>query len=188
MIEELQQVDDSALTSLLDLRRERDALRQRLARMQEAASDVSEQVLARVRSDYEARIAALDDKAAPLKDAARGAYGRLQPLLEKARAECDTLRLDREEIELRHRLGEFDEEEYRAKSTELDDGLNAAEGRTTEISDFVARFLSAFDSPDELAPATTSQLAIPVAVAAAADAAAAAAAAGDRPEEDGTLM
>ena len=49
MIEELQQVDDSVLTSLLDLRRERDALRQRLARMQESASEVSEKVLARVR-------------------------------------------------------------------------------------------------------------------------------------------
>src|SRR5690349_2503436 len=100
MIEELRQVDDSVLTSLIELKREREALHQRLARMQEAASDVSEKVLARVRSDYEARIAALDDKAAPLKDAARGEYGRLLPALEKAQAECDTFKLDQEELAL----------------------------------------------------------------------------------------
>ena len=113
MIEELQHVDDSILTSLIELRHERDALRQRLARMQESASKVSEPVLARVRGDYEARIAALDAKASPLKDAARGAFGRLKPLLDEAQGVCETLRLDQEEVELRHSLGEFDDDVHR---------------------------------------------------------------------------
>ncbi len=103
------------LTSLIELRHERDALRQRLARMQESASKVSEAVLARVRGDYEARIAALDAKASPLKDAARAAFGRLKPLLDEAQRVCETLRLDQEEVELRHSLGEFDDDEHREK-------------------------------------------------------------------------
>ena len=83
MSEELQPVDESVLTSLIDLRRERDALRQRLARMQEAAADLSEKVLARVRSDYESRIAALDAKAAPVLDRGPSALPVLASLGER---------------------------------------------------------------------------------------------------------
>ncbi len=163
MIEELRQVDVSILDSLIDLRRERDTLRQRLARMGESASQVSEAVLARVRGDYEARIAALDAKAAPLKDEARVAYEGLRPLLEGAREAFNTLRLDQEELELRHRLGEFDDEAYRNKVANLGEALRGAEGRSAEISELVARFVGAFDSPDDLAPALTSQLDLPAA-------------------------
>ena len=161
MSEELQPVDESVLTSLIDLRRERDALRQRLARMQEAAADLSEKVLARVRSDYESRIAALDAKAAPLKDAARGTYGGLLPQLDRARAECESLRLDREEIVLRHELGEFDVAEYRDREARSDESLSAAEERVETLSGVVERFRGAFDSAEELAPATTSQVGLP---------------------------
>ena len=158
MIEELQHVDDSILTSLIELRHERDALRQRLARMQESASKVSEPVLARVRGDYEARIAALDAKASPLKDAARGAFGRLKPLLDEAQGVCETLRLDQEEVELRHSLGEFDDDVHREKAAQITENLRGAQERSAEISALAARFAAAFDSPDELAPASTSQI------------------------------
>lgn len=184
MIEELRQVDVSILESLIDLRRERDALRQRLARMKESASQVSEQVLARVRDDYEARIAALDAKAAPLKDEARAAYGRLRPLLDGAQEAFNTLRLDQEELELRHRLGEYNDEAYRNKVAQLGEHLRGAEGRSAEISELVARFVGAFDSPEELAPATTSQIDIPLVPAAPSPAAST----GEPHEEEGTLM
>ena len=181
MIEELRQVDVSILDSLIDLRRERDALRQRLVRMTESASQVSEPVLARVRADYEARIAALDAKAAPLKDEARAAYEGLRPLLEGAREAFNMLRLDQEELELRHRLGEFDDEAYRNKVANLGESLRGAEGRSAEISELVARFVGAFDSPDDLAPAMTSQVDLPAAPAQAS-------LGGEPHEEEGTLI
>ncbi len=199
MIEELRQVDESVLTTLHDLRREREALKQRLARMQEAGSEVPEKVLARVRGDYEARIAALADKAAPLQDTARGDYGRLLPLLEKAREACETLRLDQEELALRHRLGEFDDDEHRDRTAELDSNRRTAEEKAAAISEVVERLAGAFDSPAELAPLTTSELRIPAAAAGDAGASGAsgdvrAGAAGESgaaavaQEEDGTLM
>ena len=187
MIEELQQVDESVLTSLVELRHERNALRQRLARMQEAATQVSEKVLSRVRSDYEARIAALEDKATPLKEAARGTYGRLLPTLDRAREACETLRLDLEEVELRHKLGEFDDDVHREKAAQASASLRAAEERSSAIADVVTRFQAAFDSPDELAPATTSQIDIPAPASDAAPAVAIAAP-GVPHEEEGTLM
>jgi len=180
MMEELRQIDISILNSLIDLRRERDALRQRLARMKESAAQVSEQVLTRVRDDYETRIAALEAKAAPLKDEARAAYGRLKPLLDGAQGAFNTLRLDQEELELRHRLGEYDDEAYRNKVAQLGENLRGAESRSAEISELVARFVGAFDSPDELAPATTSQLDI--------RAAPARVDLGEKPQEESTLM
>ena len=187
MSEELQHVDESVLTSLLDLRRERDALRQRLARMQEAAAEVSEKVLARVRSDYEARIAALEDRATPLKDTARGTYGKLLPLLDRAREACEAARLDLEEIELRHKLGEFDDSEHRQRADRAAENLRAAEERRTALAEVVARFESAFDSSAELAPATTSQVDLPASAAGPASTARPATPPAP-PEDDGTLM
>ena len=190
MIEELQQVDESVLVPLIELRRERDALRQRLARMQESASQVSEAVLARVRSDYEARISSLDAEALPLKDAARVAYGRLKSLIDQASEKRDGLRLDLEEIELRHRLGEFDDAEHERRATEVDTDFRAAESRCTELAAAEGRLLSAFDSPAELAPATTSQVVIPATPPLAGPAAVpeAGVAPGEAHDDDGTLM
>ncbi|MEO7794613.1 MAG: FHA domain-containing protein [Thermoanaerobaculia bacterium] len=198
MIEEPPQVDDSVLASLTEMRSERDALRQRLTRMQEAASEVSEQVLARVRSDYEARIAALDEKAAPLKQAARAEHGRLTPMLDKAREACEVLRLDGEEIELRHKLGEYADDEYREKAAESGESLRAAEDHAASIADRVTRFRGAFDSADEVAPATPSQVGSPLPPPAPAAAEMDAAPAGlpwpgalpldEAKDEDGTLM
>jgi hypothetical protein len=49
MLEELKKVDVSMLDSLIDLKRERDTLRQRLARLSESGAQVNEAVLKRVR-------------------------------------------------------------------------------------------------------------------------------------------
>ena len=190
MIEEVQQVDESVLTPLIGLRGERDALRQRLARMQEASSEVSEAVLARVRSDYQARIAALEEEAQPLEEEARAAYGRLKPMIEQAQEKRDALRLDQEEIELRHRLGEFDDAEHEKRTAEVDESFRAAESRCTELSAAAARFASAFDSLDDLAPAGTCEAVPPASAAPQEPAAVPAASAplGAEHEDDGTLM
>lgn len=192
MSEELESVDESVLASLIDLRRERDALRLRLARMQEAAADVSEKVLARVRSDYEARIASLEDRAAPIKDAARGTYGRLLPALERAREACESVRLDREEIVLRHKLGEFTDDEYSEREARAGDSLRTAEAQVAALCEVVERFRSAFDSAEELLPATTSQIGVPEGSASAPPAPAGTAPASPPamtpPDDDGTLM
>ncbi len=196
MIEELRQVDDSVLTSLVDLRRERDALRQRLARMQESASQVSAKVLERVRRDYETRIAALEGKALPLKDAALATFGRLKPLHDAAEEACTTLQLDQEEIDLRHSLGELDDAEHGLRTARLAETLRAARERADDIADYLTRFASAFDSPDELEPAGTSQFDIPAAtplpeaetIDPAIPAPALATSFGEPRDDDGTLM
>lgn len=158
MIDELPQVDTTLLDALVDLRRERDALRQRLARLGDSAGQVSDVVLQRVRADYEGRIEAIDAKATPLKQEARELFNRLKPLQDAAQEAFNSLRLDQEELGVRHRLGEFDDEEHRRRMAQLGEKMKGAEGRSAEISELVARFVGAFDSVSDLAPGQTAEV------------------------------
>jgi uncharacterized protein YeeX (DUF496 family) len=163
MLEELRQVDTSVLDTLIDLKRERDTLRQRLARLNEAGTQVTDRVLQRVRDDYEARLADVEKRAAELKDKARENYRSLKPLRDTAQQAFEAHRLDEEEIRLRHQLGEFSEEEYRSRVAKLGEGRKNAEGRQAEIAELVARFVGAFDSPEDLDPESLGSGAIPAA-------------------------
>ncbi len=158
MIDDIPQVDTTLLDELIDLRRERDALRQRLARLSDSAGQVSEVVLQRVQADYESRIEAIDAKSAPKKQEARELFNRLKPLQDAAQEAFNALRLDQEELGVRHRLGEFDDEEYRRRMAQLGEKMKGAEGRSAEISELVARFVGAFDSVSDLAPGQTAEV------------------------------
>ena len=166
MREELPKVDTAVLDTLIDFKRERETLRQRLARLSEAGAHVSDAVLRRVRHDYEGRLGAIEEKAASLKEEARQAYMQLRPLQEAAQEAFETFRLDEEEIRLRHALGEFSDEEYRNRVAQLGEGKKGAEGQQAEISELVGRYLGAFDSPEDLDPSLKTHSAhLPAAVA-----------------------
>lgn len=158
MADDLPAIDTSLLDALIDLKRERDSLRQRLARLQESAGQVTDVVLQRVRADYEARLEGIEVKAAPLKQQARDLFLQLKPLQDAAQGAFNALRLDQEELGFRHRLGEFDENEYRRRMAQLGEKMKGAEGKSAEISEIVARFVGAFDSPSDLAPGQTAEV------------------------------
>jgi hypothetical protein len=156
MLEELRQVDISNLDALIDLKRERDTLHQRLARLAEAGPHVQDVVLQRVRSDYEGRLAGIEKKSSELKEKARASYAKLKPLREMAQKAFEATRLDEEELKLRHQLGEFSDEEYRRRVSQLGEGRKGHENHQAEISELVARFVGAFDSPEDLDPSLSS--------------------------------
>lgn len=150
MIEELQQIDTSAIDQLCVIKREQEVLASRLAKMEELKEKVSPPVFTRVRSDYLAREKELEEEARPLKHAAREEYAKLQGLWEKFQASLETATLDREELEFRYQLGEFPEKEYKERLLDCEARLQR---HTAELSDAQAlkdRFLSAFLSPAEL--------------------------------------
>lgn len=150
MIEELQQIDTSAIDQLCTIKQEQELLAGRLARMQELKDQVSPAVFARVRTDYETRGKALEEQARPLKAAARVEYAKLRRLWERFQASLEAATLDREELEFRHQLGEFQEKEYKERLLDCEARLQR---HTAELSDAQAlkeRFLAAFLSPDEL--------------------------------------
>lgn len=145
-------IDTSMLEELTAIKAEREVLGERLERLAKEEESVSPAVLRRVRRDYQKQTQELEERAAPLKEKARSEYQRLAKLFEAELAKIDAARDDREEVELRHRLEEFSDEEHEER-------LQAAEARIEELEQSHAdqielkeRFLAAFDSEEELEP------------------------------------
>lgn len=143
-------IDTSPLDALQRLRGEIDALDARLATMQSRRDSVAVAVYERVRSDYEQRRRALDADADPLRAQARAAYATLRQQAQQVEAAHAAARLDREEIDFRFSLDEFDADEHRRRVVDIDRRL-ADHGAARERADALrARFVAAFASQDEL--------------------------------------
>lgn len=159
MHEELARIDVSPLDTLGRIKQELDTLTARLAAMEARRDSVAAPVYARVRDDYEQRRRALEDEAAPLKDTARASYAALRDLLQRSEADHEGTRLDREEIDFRYSLGEFDEADYTTRLADVDRRL-AEKASARDAADVLRqRFLAAFASEQDLeqaAPQTRS--------------------------------
>lgn len=146
----LASIDISPLDELARIRRELDTLETRLRTMEGKRESVAAAVYARVRDDYEQRRRALEHDAAPLKASARASYAQLRQLLDDADAAHETTRLDREEIDFRFSLGEFDEAEHVTRVADVDRRLAQRAAAREEASALRQRFVDAFGSEDAL--------------------------------------
>ncbi len=146
----LQAIDVSAVESLKTLKSEQDVLSERLQQLEEKRSAVAEAVYLRVRGDYESRNREIEQKAAPLKQEARAQFIELSGLLERYTGDHESITLDRQEIDLRHQLGEFDEGEFKRRIAELETELAARAEALKRAQELKARFLDAFHSEAEL--------------------------------------
>lgn len=147
---ELSAVDLSAIDSLKTLKAEQDVLDERLKAMEAMKGDVASAVYVRVREDYEKRQRALDEQSRPLKQAAREQYARLRTLLDRFEADHEAVKLDQQELELRHKLGEFDDKEFARRAKAIESAVKdkaEAHARSLEVK---ARFLEAFHAESEL--------------------------------------
>lgn len=150
-------IDLSAIDSLKTLKQEQDQLSARLQSMEELKSTFAEPVYKRVRDDYQQRLRALDDEAAPLKQAARDQYARLRSLIERFEADHEAVKLDQQELELRYKLGEFDEKEFQKRIKAIEISVKEkAEARARGL-EMKARFLEAFHAESELESAEASR-------------------------------
>ena len=149
----LEQIDTSLIDELMGLKRDVEALRARLALMAAEVDKVSAPVFQRVHADYQARLEALDERAAPKKEQARREYAKLRLLLDEAGGRRDAALQDQEELEFRHRLGEFEEADFTAKSGELAQRITELERELAAVTAVRGRFVAAFDSETELSQA-----------------------------------
>lgn len=146
----LEAIDVTAVAALKTLKAEQDVLAERLQQLEEKRSAVAEPVYLRVRGDYETRNRELEQKAAPLKQQARVQYLELNGLLDRYTGDHEAITLDRQEIELRHQLGEFDDAEFKRRITDLETELSARAAALTRAQELKASFLEAFHSEAEL--------------------------------------
>ena len=164
MLEEMQKIDTSVIDELMEVKQERETVASRLAKMTAEQTQVSDVVFRRVKRDYETRLSGLERKAAPLKDKGRQEFGKLKSLLDRLDSQNQATKFDKEELEFRHRLGEFEDKEFEKKLSELEAKLDEQKGHLGEAGDLRGRFVDAFDSEQELTtppPAAAAQPAPP---------------------------
>src|SRR5687767_6166070 len=102
-------IDISILEALIELRKQQAQVDQFCQRAEERKDKVEAAVFTRVMSDYGKRRAALEAQAAPLVTRAIVEYRKLRASFDAVRATQAAARLDKEEIEFRHALGEVDD-------------------------------------------------------------------------------
>ena len=147
-------IDLSAIESLKTLKHEQDVLDERLKSMEAMKSEVAAAVFTRVRADYTKRQNDLDEQSRPLKQAAREQYARLRGLLEKFEADHESIKLDQQELELRHKLGEYDDKEFQRRAKAIESAVkDKAEARARAL-ELKGRFLEAFHAESELEAVT----------------------------------
>ncbi len=151
MIEELQQIDTSAIEELRKIKQDQEVLKQWLAKMEAKKAQVSEAVFARVNSDYQARNGALEEKARPLKDRARAEYAKLRACIERFDKALEVAKLDKEELEFRHEIGEFQGKEFDERLKESEQRLAQRQSDLAEADQIKQSFIQAFHSEEELA-------------------------------------
>lgn len=155
MLDELESVDQSTIEELTTIEQEQATLRERLETMEAKRDGVSEVVFERVRSDYQARFQALEERASPLREAARVEYRTLHDLIGRMQGAVEAARLAREELDFRRELGEFDDDTYHSRSGEANEELERVEGELALAEEVKERFIAAFPSEEDLvAPAT----------------------------------
>ncbi len=150
MQEQLSQIDLSISDALKEIKDEQVVLDGRVKAMDDMKGNVAEQVYLRVRSDYMARRDTLEAKARPLREQAREHYARLGQILATLEADHEAIRLDREEINLRHQLGEFDSTEHGKRLVENESRSREKGEWLAKAQEYKARFIDSVHSEDDL--------------------------------------
>jgi hypothetical protein len=145
-----ERTDITILDELAALKRQREEIARRLVVMNEKRGQVSEEVFQRVQADYQQQLQELAIKANPLRLQAAVGWQRLKVELARIEAEFHAARLDKEEIEFRHSLGEFDAEELKRRLHGVEERVKASARVREQAAQLRARYLAAVDSEDEL--------------------------------------
>ncbi len=148
--ESLSGVDLSVIDALKSLKQDADVLRGRLSGLDAVKADFDPAVFARVSADYAARLAGLETQAEPLRQQARETYARLRGVLSSISSAHEAVKLDRQEIDLRHKLGEFDDAEYKDRLKAIESELAERASAHKQGEKLRGRFLEVFASEEEL--------------------------------------
>ncbi len=143
-------VDLGVIDALKALKQDADVLHGRLDGLEAMKADFDPAVFGRVSADYRTKLGAIEAQAEPLRRQARETYARLRGVLAEIGSAHDAVKLDRQEIELRHKLGEFDDAQFKERLGAIEADLAERAAAHKRGEKLRARFLDVFDSEDEL--------------------------------------
>ncbi|HWS26057.1 MAG TPA: FHA domain-containing protein [Xanthomonadales bacterium] len=147
---DLNTIDLSAVEALAAIKTEHDQLGERLRAMANKRDQVSAEVYQRVHADYRKRLDELALQAAPLKQRAGEVYRALRDELAGLEDAFANARLDREEIDFRHSLGEFDASELQQRVKAVDVRIEEHGKARTQAQALKERFLAVVSAETEL--------------------------------------
>ncbi|MPZ19027.1 MAG: FHA domain-containing protein [Luteitalea sp.] len=136
-------VDVSALTALIELRKQEELLDSYCRRADELKGRVDAAVFDRVTNDYSTRRRALEEQAAPLKVRASTEYRKLRLLYARVQRTHDAAKLDKEEVEFRHAIGEIDDAALAERVGEPDEILAKCASEMAALDEQEALFRDA---------------------------------------------
>ena len=169
-------IDVSVLEALIELRKQQELVDQYCQRAEELKAKVEEAVYKRVTADYAKRRTALEQEAAPLVTRALGEYRKLRATYERVQRTHNAARLDKEEVEFRHTLGEIDDAAKDDRLKEPERILAESASEIAALDEQEALFRAALPNVDLAAEIAAPEPTLP-----AASAAVAAAASGSHP-------
>ncbi len=148
--DQLREVDTSVLDRLNTIREEETRLAAFRTRASEMKGQVSDPVYRRVLEDYNKRASALEQQATPLKTKGRAEYRKLHVLIGDVTRIRDQARLEKEELEFRHAVGELDDSQLSAGLEAPQGRLDQCESDLSRIDEYSNRFIEAFGSKEAL--------------------------------------
>lgn len=158
MTDGLDQIGTAAIEQLQELKEQHGIFEDRLRQLERKKNGVSQEVFDKIKADYEARRDELDRESRPLKQEARAEYSKLKRIHQTIVEDHEKSTLDREEVELRHDLGEYDDGECETRLEYLDTTLKDQEEQLKSAEKLKDRFVTAFGSMEELESSTAAYI------------------------------
>lgn len=143
MLEELREIDITALEKLSEIKKEQERLALFRGKADAMKSTVDDTVYRRVLADYASREAALEEKAEPLKASALEEYEKLSSIYERIEGTREQARATKVELEFRHAVGEFGKKQLEEKLAEPEGILEKCESQLEEADELKAQFEAA---------------------------------------------
>ncbi len=146
----LAEIELGALKELKILRDQQAVVEGRLEELEKHRGSTSPLVFERVMHDYRSQIGALDERAEPLRCSVRAEFAKLERLVDRLHEDEQAVRSSREELVLRHQVGEFSKEEFDSRIACVEQQMARAAKRVERGTQLRHHFVAAFRSEDEL--------------------------------------
>jgi len=150
MLEQLTAIDTTAVKKLGRIKKDEEQLERYRKEAEKRKADVDPAVYQRVADDYDERAHALQKEAVPLQSEARSEYRKLQVICDELTAACEKARVDKEELEFRHAVGELNKTALGKRLKEPQETLEKCESDLEQAAKVREQFVAAFHSEEDL--------------------------------------
>jgi hypothetical protein len=125
--EELEEAAELDVEELKEFEREREDILLKLDRLEEKREEFKKAVYDKVKGDYEKRLEGLSARLEKKRRVISAEIMRLKDEKAELGRQCDMIRDELEELDLRHAIEEFDDAAYESKASAKKDSLKGAE-------------------------------------------------------------